>query len=402
MADTLVDSAAHGTMYVANALYGPFYISPDVGVIVFLDSNLDLSVSRTVNGGASWAKTVLSAATIVRLSVWFDQITPGDAGTVCHILWMDSATSQLQYIDYDVNADSAGTERVVNNTLAVNGNATRNRLSITKKLNGDLMVAYSTQAETGAISSSDQFATSGAVRATPYEAATQEDWVFLFPANTGDNADMCAIFIDRSSNEISLKMFDDSANTWTETIIFTNISQSITYGQFDGSVRHSDNHVLIAIYRNSNSPTSELLTADLTVDFIASPTVTTKTSVFVGVDNTAQTAMLVNQQNDDVYIGYLIGGNFTSAVDLRFSVSTDGMDTWGDAPYSENAPDDIRLLNMGRTISNLGGIMQPSFWNDDLNDIFVNLVNDVLISPMGLVAVSLPPFRKNMKPFLVR
>jgi len=54
------------------------------------------------------------------------------------------------------------------------------------------------------------------------------------------------------------------------------------------------------------------------------------------------------------------------------------MATWGtEQAYSEGTVDDYRLLNSGRMVGANGGRYQPSFFNDDLNDIFVNLVNDI-------------------------
>lgn len=76
-------------------------------------------------------------------------------------------------------------------------------------------------------------------RADVFEAAAEEDWVLLYPANTADTADACAIYRDISANAVSIKMYDDSADTRTETAIVS-ATDSTTYINMDGAIRHSD------------------------------------------------------------------------------------------------------------------------------------------------------------------
>jgi hypothetical protein len=61
----------------------------------------------------------------------------------------------------------------------------------------------------------------------------------FFPATTSDDADLACIFWDLSANQLSIKMYDDSANTRTETTLVSSTDNNI-YKNFDASVRHSD------------------------------------------------------------------------------------------------------------------------------------------------------------------
>ena len=92
-------------------------------------------------------------------------------------------------------------------------------------------------------------------------------------------------------------------------------------------------------------------------------------------------AVFINQQDDSVYVAYVKGGTWGSAVDAVFKKSSDGMANWAaESSYSEGAADDIRMVHAGRTVGASGGRYQPVFFNDDLNDIFVNLTYDVEIA----------------------
>ena len=179
-------------------------------------------------------------------------------------------------------------------------------------------------------------------------------------------------------------MWDDSAGTWTETSISGSMTADSVHVNMDGSVRHSDNHILMAVHSNDDNAGDDLLTWDLTVDSIASPTVTAKTNVFTNQSESAQVSVHINQQNNDVRIAHLKGGTWQSTVDVVFHISTDGMGTWGsEQAYSEAAADDLRLCPAGRTVGDAGGRYQPAFYDDDGSDIFVNEVNDIEIAAVA-------------------
>ncbi|MCH7761634.1 hypothetical protein IIA15_09610 [candidate division TA06 bacterium] len=158
----------------------------------------------------------------------------------------------------------------------------------------------------------------------------------------------------------------------------------------DGVIRISDKHLLLVAHSNDNNSGDDLLTWDLTVNSIASPTITAKTNIFTDQGSSAQVAMVINQQNDDVYVAYLKGGSWLSLVDVVFHKSTNGMSSWGsELPYSQTT-DDYRILHGGRTISNSGGKIQWVFYDDDDFGILVNLVNDVPIGLSGFVPPGVP------------
>lgn len=385
MADTTVETAVSNATDERDSLWGPYWSDVNKGVIVFIDDGLDIHFTRTTDGGANWTDTEIESGFVGPLACWYDKETPGDTGTLVHVAWVDATANDAYYITIDVSDGSQGTKRTIDSTLTVETSGILNRTAITKTVGGNLLVAVSTQTEIECYRSTDS-GVNWTDRADVFETATEADWCLLFPADTADSQDAAAIFWDRSANEISIKMYDDSANTWTETSIAGSMVDNNTHKNMDASVRHSDKHVLLAAHSDDDTTTDDLMTWDLTVDSIASPTVTAKTDVVTDIAESAQVGMVINQQNDDIYVAYLKGGVWLATVDCVYHKSTDDMGTWGtEQVYSEAAADDLRIIHGGRTVGDDGGKIQFSFYNDDLADIFVNLVNDIEIAAVSVV-----------------
>lgn len=390
MADTLVAAAPNGSLDFANALWGPYWSDESTGVIVFFDTSLDLTFARTTDKGANWGLTEIEPGSVVTLACWYDKETPGNAGTLVHVAWMDTGTDDIYYITIDVSDGSQGTKRTVDSTVTINDLPTSNRIAITQTVSGNIIVAFSTQTEFECYKSSDNFATAGTDIADVFEVAIAEDWCLLFPAATADDADACALFWDRSANEVSLKVYDDSGDTWTEKSIAGSMFDDPAHMNMDASVRHSDSHILMAAHSNDDDAGDDLMTWDLTVDDpnAASCTVTAKTNIFTNQAESAQVSVWINQQTDQVRIAYLKGGTWEATVDVVYHISNDGMGSWGgEQAYSEGGPDDFRLVHAGRTVGDAGGRYQPSFYDDDEIDIYINEVNDTEIAAVAALTV---------------
>jgi len=388
MADTVVEAAVSGAAGSRAVVWGPYYISPTRAMEVYGDVAESLVFRLTVNAGVTWAKTTIqSGINLKRMGVHFDQETPGDTGTLLHISYFDLTSNEARYVTVDISDGTIGTIRLIDSGITVGGGNSDNRMDITKTRNGNLIVAFSTQSEIECYRSVDAGVT-WVDRADVFETATEEDYAILFPANTGDDADAAAFFWDRDGDGISVKMYDDSANTWTETSILTGMADDATDISMDGSTRHSDGFLLGFAHSDEDAATDDLRTWTVNPNSIASPAVVIKTNIFDNQDESGMGCMLINQQNDFVYVAYIKGGIFKATTDVVFHISTDGMTTWGaEQAYSEGAPDDIRVVQAGRTIGNGGGFFQPIWDNDDLEDLLVNLVNDVFINSVQNIPV---------------
>lgn len=204
--------------------------------------------------------------------------------------------------------------------------------------------------------------------------SVETDGQRLYPANLADANDIWCVFHDISANELSLKTYDDSGDSWAETSVATSIADSTThpYAVFSAAVRHSDGHLLVAAWSEFDTATADLLVWDIT----DSGTITAKTNVSTNVDDMGYVALFINQQTDEVYVaqfGINTGGNTagTSWV-AYYYLSDDGMATWGaQTPYSTTA-DDYRVITAGHSVGDDGGWFMPVFFDDDDNDIFVD------------------------------
>ena len=375
-ADTAVDNTAFNTLYAYQAPFGPYWSDKDTGVIVYVDGLSDISYRRTDDGGATWTKTEIEAGACKALACWFDKETPGITGDVIHITWADSADENIYYIDLDVATDTLGTKRTVDTGLTIGITVANNMIAITKTRSGNIIIAHAISA-LNTFKSANQFATSGTSITDPYEFTTAYDHLMLFPASTGDDNDAVGIFTDGSANAISVKMYDDNADNWIEKAVGTNVYQQL-YFNMDAAVRHSDGHILLAYFDAYDTIGATLQTVDITPDSTGDPTITAKTYVIVS-NEAVGPCIVINQQNDDVYVGWLQGGTWVGNTFVQFKSSDDDMASWvNQGAYGETG-DDQRSCHGGRTVGDDGGRIQFSFFNDDLNDIFVNLVNDIEI-----------------------
>ncbi len=150
---------------------------------------------------------------------------------------------------------------------------------------------------------------------------------------------------------------------------------------FDGAIRRSDSHLLMAFHTAADASTDSIKTYDLSVSSIATPTISSAGDVVANQTESGGVSVFIDQNTDDVYVAYGKGNptwNFT--IDVVYHKSSDGMSNWSaENAYSETGADDVRVMPAGRTGTTAGGWYQPAFYNDDLFDIFVNLVNDVEI-----------------------
>ena len=391
MADTTVQSAVTGGVDLRRALGGPYWVSTAVGAIVYADTSEDVNATKTSDGGSTWSTPVeVEAGSILAFNSWFEQATPGLTGDLIHCSWIDEADNELKYANYDISADSWSSVTTIATGLSPSGTSRNNRSYITLSNDGNIYVAYVISGSSSAFYRSTDGGSNFSSRASPWESNAL-DQVQLFPAigtgGTGDDSDVSAVFEDVSatSNQLTVKMYDDSANSWTESALADGISEELLAEPSGaGAVRHADGAVLFVAHSQPDNTADDLRVFEIVPDSISAPTVTEKTAIYTNQGESHQAAVVIDQNSDDIYVGYLKGGTWLTAVDVVFHKSTDGATSWGtEQGYSEATADDLRVLHGGTSIGTSGGRLQWSFNNDDLTDIFVNLVNDIELTASG-------------------
>jgi len=194
---------------------------PNGDLYVFLTTGLNNIVyHKSTDHGITWGNPVgiLTAGGAVAVAVWYDRWS-GISGDVIHIAYIETTNDNVEYRSLDASTDTLSASPVV--ILSGTSTAAGGALSITRARGGNIGVLYCIDAgaEHGFAVSTDAGATfTGKNSAT--EAATTDQWILL-PGWGADNQDLMCFFWDASANEISRKLFDDSANSWAETSIAT-------------------------------------------------------------------------------------------------------------------------------------------------------------------------------------
>ena len=302
--------------------------------VFFIDSNTDLVYAKSTDRGRTFATpVVIHAGTYEKFAVWSDKWTPGDSGTTVHIWGIESGIHDVNYFSLDVSTDTLGNGGAPIVVLAGTSVVTTSgnmEISGAKSRGGNLYVAFDIDGgtETGFYRSTDAGAT-WAARTDCNEATS--DFYLLFPGNDADNQDMYLVYWDRSADEISLKVHDDSANSWGETSIATGMADVATNAvqpQFSGAVRLSDGHLLIAAWNSRDVGTADLLTWDIN----GAASITAKANIITNIDD-CQCVNLALGPTETVHATYIGKSDGTETVSTAVKIyrksSIDGMATWG-------------------------------------------------------------------------
>lgn len=379
MADVSIYGLIQSQTELRQGCWGIYWADASNGVAIAMDNGADLQSLYTDDGGATWSATEVVAGNVKRLTCFYDKELPTDTGTTVHVAWLDVDAGAGYYVAVDAADGTVGTVRTFDGALTVVATDTLNRLTICKNRAGNLVIVGSTQVDEFAYKSSDQFATSPTSIAEPIEAANQEDWVMLHAANTGDGNDVALFFHDRSSNAISVKMYDDSANTWTETAIAGGVADTIQYRGFDCVMRHSDGKIIIVAHNNPAASSNDLVAYEINPNSIASPGVTSLTNVFTNAANIL-VGLMINQQNGYLYAGVAVSGTWLTTMSVQYYLSTDGGSTWGSAQTYSDTDRDYRGLSGGRSVGDAGGNIMFVMYDEDNTELYTNTANAVAIS----------------------
>ena len=395
MADVQIDAAAHTSLYAIAARGGTFWTSPTVGYVIFVDTDNDLVYRKTADGGATWAaKNVLVAGTVLSYDCWADWQTVGDPGTVIHIACIDADSDEVLYVSLDTSDDSEviDTIEACQGTGAFKTTVARNynNISITKARGGNLAVSFLYR-DTNAVATyfygfyTSPDATTWTSRTNPREINL--DHCLLFPGNEADNQDLWAAYWDASANEVSLKTFDNSGNSWSEQLISAAMTEHSAFLQMDGAIRLSDGHLIFAAWNDY-----DVATADLKVwDINGAASITAKTDVLTNSAESFVVSVFVNQANDDIYAAYAKGTAVVSEVAVFYKKSVDGGANWGgQTAMQADAEDDEKWISCGAVKVASGGKFQPVWFNDDLLDLFTNTANGISIPAVTTAYKDIP------------
>src|SRR4030042_38050 len=333
MADVLVyDGAGIGGAEYRSVSYnaGIFMTSTLIGYFIHYAAG-DVYYTKTTDGGVTWSANIMIFDAILYASCWADWQTPGDSGTKIHIVAIthtgagNDGSVQYRYLDTatDTLGDAVEIEACQGSgVIGIIIQPAWDYCAMTKARGGNLMASFryvideNDQYE-GTYTSADGITWTSKTGLGEDADFGDNDYFFLFPGNESDSQDIWCIFYDNTADELSLKTFDNSANTWSEQSIATGLTWTVP--PLAGDIMHSDRHLFL-VYHHS--------TTIYLWDINGSGSITAKTSPISGSDVDNLAAVTIDQTTDAIYAVYCRGTPGTSEL-TYYKKSVDGGTTWG-------------------------------------------------------------------------
>ena len=375
MADITVDSAI-GVQSTAHR-FGPIWHDASTGYIFYKDADASWVYSKTSDNGLNWGAPVTiqaSSPAYPTFSLWYDKGTPGNSGTVVHIVM--ARDTKMIYRSFDTSDDSIGSEITVR-TAAGGGPAS---VSIVRVTGGNLYIVDtgSNDATWSAsfMRSTDVGATWSSRSLTDSNIVIAVSNAKLVPGNASDDNDCLMIFNRDSTKKTFAVEYDDSGNSWTSVELFTSGLFRVPENAYNVSVRHSDGHAIVAV-REVTASTNDGVVRTWDITDIGTITEKTKAvdplkALILGI------TPAINNLNDDIYVFYQYG---TPNRGVFYTKSTDNMATWGsEVAYSDSTYTDLNVVSASLSIGAEGGHISATFGLSTAVDLLYNAANAVAIA----------------------
>lgn len=317
-----------GTQYLIQTPSGVLYH-------VFINDASDVVFAKSTDKGLTWSDNItVFAGSATSLSVWYDRWSNISAGLI-HCAYSESVTDDTLY--RTINTESSDALSTQTSIFAGASTAAGGHLSITRAVGGNVYckTVIDAGAEGGFYRLPNANVPNGAwdaARTVDEVIATQDQMILLPDYDAADTQDIMAIFWDASANEISRKLYDDSANSWAETSIAASMTDLVATTAFPNfAVAHdisNTRHILVAW------SDTDLLNADLRCWTVDSSTITEVTNVVQNsTDDQGTCAVTLDTTTGYWWVFY--GGKsdgsetYQTSVNVYCKCSMDGGTTWG-------------------------------------------------------------------------
>lgn len=302
---------------------------------VYINGSSDVVFAKSSDGGLSWGVPVtIFTGTAISVAVWYDKWS-GLAGGLIHVAYTETGTSDTLYRTINTeSADALSTQTVI--FAGASAVASGGGLSICRARGGNVYCRTTIDAgvEGGFFRLPNANVPNGAWDAarTIDEALATTDQFILLPGWAADNQDMIMIFWDASADEISRKIYDNSANTWAEASIATtmvDVTPATNYPHFAAAVDITNSqHILIAW------SAVDLANADLRCWKISETFITEVTNVVLNSTDNQGFAAIGIETNLNWWYAFYAGKSdgsetFNGAMNVYYKVSKDSGVTWG-------------------------------------------------------------------------
>lgn len=330
-----------GTQYLIHANNGAVYL-------VWIDNGSDVAFKKSFDNGLTWStSTSIFVGTTTALSIWYDRWS-GLSTDLIHCAYTESVTDDTLYRTIDTaSSDALSTQTVI---FAGTDTAAGGHLSITRAVGGNVYckTCIDAGAEGGFFRLPNANVPNGAWDAarTVNEALATQDQMILLPNLTAaDNQDIMAIFWDASADEISRQLYDDSGNSWGETLIAGTMVDRVAtndFPNFAATVDLTNSQILLTAWS-----TTDASGADLRYWKITDSSITEMTEVVLNsTDDQGMCGVAIDTADANhvvVFYGGKSDGSETYNTDMNiyFKETRDGGTTWG----SETRATDANSVN---------------------------------------------------------
>jgi len=296
---------------------------------------------KTTDGGETWgsAVTVDSQTDCIGIVVWYDQWTPGDMGTLIHILTMDSGDDDLFYNALNTTNDTLTTTTAqrlyqFNASTTASFTAGTNRHSITKATDGTLYAVADDGTGTGSIlrrcSSNCTLSTSWSDVGTKPQG-NADSWSMLMPLPAGE-----VMLINRSTtNLLRYSVWNGSSWTAMQNIDAVAIRGTIYDVNMAATLDTDSGDLYLAYVTDADSYT--VADHDIrTARYSGGSWTNTADAVTNTTRGIHQVALSRDQNNGALYLVYTARTTIgtASTANVYWHISTTTMSSWG----SENGP----------------------------------------------------------------
>ena len=392
MADVVIDATVLAAPRPSSQR-GMVWTTISIGYFFGIDSDGLGKYWKTSNKGITWAGgvTFSTAAKVVdTVGIWYDKWTKSDTSTKIRIAWLDETDDICRYTDLDTSGDTLGSIATVHDPSAAvqGGSWDLVHVTVCKAEGGDVHIGtimndndpidgghFSSDPDTISFSAVDG---SGAL----YEVsgAFDQDSAFFFPWNSGTAADIACAYVDKASNQITLKTFSATGSAWTEQAATISHGETSSFISVAAMYRHTDDHFWIVASNTQGFSSSDLVI----YRFEDSTAIAATDNVVLNTSTFSEATLMINQQNGDLYVGYMNGSTYNTVVNPVYRKSTDNSDSWGsELAYGEATAAEFTGIWAGLSVGDDGGRFQPTFAQQADSDLFTNNVNSVEIAAIA-------------------
>ncbi len=318
----------------------------------------------------SGPEVVLDEANAVddTVSIWPEQWTSGDEGTLIHIVMARFSTFRMEYINLNTATDVLSAPVLVDAIAA----GTTVSHSIAKTPDGTLFITQNGGNNAGMDVNLWRSIDGGLNWVGRSIAGAQmqrlDGRTKIVPANSA-NDNIGAITVRTASSPNFYCEYDNNSDTWSSAVLFNGTIQE---NQFQLTVRHSDGHMLAAI----KDAGFDIRVFD--INNVGDVVEQTRPVIGAGGAITTGIEIFINQNNNDIFVAYPRGIDPAVAPrSIRYRKSTDGMLTWEPEVVFSVASGDQFDTQAGISIGSNGGRFQLTWRDDDTDSWLTNLDNSL-------------------------